>query len=782
MATSIGDIVGGMQPVIEGGSTGNSSNTVAKTTVKSNSPKSTTPPAPVAAAAGTAPASKDFAPKLNSYDKQADTFSGINLLEMIREYENPLLKYHQFTYHFKLYALGPDDLAAFVENDVSGATKEIIAETGVTGRYSINSVQIKGVSPGTPGITSNHCINSFSIELVEQNGMHLYDDLIMMSNMLGYKQFADVPLILELDFIGYEQDSGIPTVIEGQNKQWCLYINSITTTTDKAGGTMHHTIVATNATTVARDDMWTLKEPLEMTVGTFGEGVDQLHRKLQDMSEMQYGYLKSMLPAFADQKYYEFFMDSELRSLQMQGSSSQDASADKGPGGSGGVKKFAWKANTTLATIIDDLLDACFPVQPKDGEGEAPIRVSVNVAPISIYGGFNSILQKHAFKYKIFIVKYKIGDIVSIRDMDESRFSLEYFHRNAEKITDPKTNSPKLNAKVYYYQFSSLNTEIVDLDIKFDNQFNIAISRNPEGMRDASNSAGTHAADATVTYGDAVYTPGNNASFQDMWTAKTKLEQESRDGKRVLTEEDQQFIRDANNVQKPMTEGESEQVDLSVKPPSALDNYLEDYRETYDLTESGTNGIGNTRAPAGERIKGIPMENMNSQNNNSGSVNNSEDPSDQERRLAKDNYYNRSFMAVASLRVQGDPFWLGYGDYSYVQYLKDITSGNSMKLQNNDADFANFITTESYFVLVLKPVVAISDNTGIMDYSEPSTFAESLYRINSITHDFSGGKFQQSVEAALVLRVLNKTDTDSGNQMSGARTTGVPASQSSITK
>lgn len=708
----------------------------------------------------------------------------VELRNMIRDYENPLLKYHNYTYHFKLYSLAPDDFAVFLEKDTEGVPKTIIAESGVTGLYSINGVRMVGTSPGTPGLTSNHSMNTFEIQISEQNGNHLYDDLVVMSNMLGYQKFCDLPIVLELDFIGFDEVTGKPTVLDGYNRKWGLIINNIVTTTDKSGGTMQHAITAAPISSISSDAMWVLKEPLEMTVSSFGQAINQLSKKLNEMGEQQLGYLRGILPALSTGKYYEFLMSDELKSLMMQGSGGTAATVSQDPQGGGGVKKFSWKADTTIAQIVDDVLDACYPVQPKSGKGEAPLRVAVNVIPTSFYCGFDPIMQNTVWKYKIYIINYKIGDVLSDRDLDEARFNYQYFMENAETITDPTTNSLKLNAKTYYYQNSGLNTEVLDLDIKFDSQFNLAVARNPDGMRDPSNSAGEYTADANVSYGDKSYDISTSTGYTAMWSAKTKIEQKARDENRALTDEEQQFVRDGDNAPKPFTEEAPTQPNLSAVDPSGSNSYIEDYRSIYDLTQMGVQGVGNGNSTSQkEKTKTtVPQERANVGSDSSSSKNDSQDPSDQLRRMVKENYYNRSFMMVCNMKVKGDPFWLGWGQYSLYTYLQQLAEGKTISYQNNDVDFANFVTTESYFMLVLKPIVSISDSTGIIDYTEPSIFAESLYRVNKVTHDFSDGKFNQTLEASLVLRAVNSTDTTSGNTAQVSTSKGVAASQSSIKK
>lgn len=688
--------------------------------------------------------------KQKSYNATDGTYSNINLNDMILPYDNPLLSYHQYTWNFALYTMSASEYEFFIENPDAPVSKYIIAQSGVTGRYSINSVKFTMAGPATPGLTSNYSMNTCIMEVQENGGMSLYDDLVVLSNELGYKKFMDVPLVLDLNFVGYDQNSGAPTIIPGLNRKWSVRINTIAGSASSSGGTMTYTFTMTSTRGgVMENKDWTLLEPYTCTTGNFGEFVQQLEDHLNKVATDQYGYLRYRYAAFANDKYFELKCPTELGNMTINYDVKQSPEVNQAPSGASAAKQFTWGADVPVSRVIDDILDCCMPLH----ESTDKRRQFVNIIPVSRYVGFDPIRNTSAFKSYFYILKYKIGDVTSKDDLEENSFNLDYFYQNADKIadeTDPN-KMPKINAKRYDYQFSGLNNEILNLDIKYDQGFNLAIIRNPQSQIDQSNSSGTHTAETLELAGQEFST----SDVANIWAKSQSLLREQENG-RQLTDEERQFVRDAQGVSEASvmpTDGETDQSDYNLSLTAALPQYIEDFRKDIDLTTEGTNGIG---SPS---ITTIPVEPTNTKTTNSGTKGDNSSDDELERRLVRDNYYNRSFLAKLDMKVQGDPFWLGWGDYSYMKYLDRAVQGQDLNPDPSDIHFANYLTTETYLLLNLKPIVGISDETGILEINQSSVFAQTFYRVNKIVSEFnSNGTFTQQITGGVIIRSLRRKE------------------------
>ena len=697
------------------------------------------------------------APDPNIYDQGQGQFSELDLNNLVLPYENVLQKYSNYTWNFSLYALSNESYSLFLDNPDTQVQQHIIARSGVNGRYQLADVVINHTGPATPGQTTNYTLNTISLTIFENAGMNLLDDIIMLSNSLGYKKMMDVPLILELDFVGFDSN-GKPLNILNTNRKWGVMINNITANTNQSGGTMSYVLSLTSRRSLQSTvDNWALPEAYTCTANNFGDFIKDFESKLNEMADEQKGYLRYVNDAFNNGKYYEIVLSDELSNMSIQHDSRQSVEVGNTKSGSEGSKLFTWKPGTPLSRIVDDVLDSTTPAfSTTDNAGN---RVFVNIIPTATYVCLDPIRNQHAYKYKYYIVKYNIGDVVSSDDLTPERFNLNYFIQNAEKITDPSTNSPKLHIKRYDYQFTGKNVEIVNLELKFDQQFHIAVTRNPQSYIDQQNIGGTHSSD-TIEIGGKLYDPKNPTTNQEIWNRQAELQKKEQTS--TLSEAEKQELRDARNHTNSIVEKASTRIEGTDEQDFSLSNtlpvYIEDYRNQYNLTEVATSGVAGTID-----IDNIPVDVVNMPNAG-GTVNDNSSDVELNRRITRSNYYNRSFMTALDMEVVGDPYWLGWSDWSFITYLNKVIAGEPIDISDTDKGTANFLTSESYLLLNLRPNVGISDSTGVLDFTTPSVFNQTLYRVNKITSTFSNdGTFKQKINAAMVIRSLKKTETDTGN-------------------
>lgn len=699
-----------------------------------------------------------------NWNSAEGVYSDANLNDFVVPYDNVLLKYDNYTYHFTLFALSSPEYKLFWDNPDTEVTRNVIAESGVTGRFSIDSVQITTAGPASPGLTSNFSFNNCVMSISENNGMSLFNDLVVLANNLGYNKFMDLPLIMEMDFIGFHPITGKPERIPGLNRKWAVRINTIKARASDSGGTMMYDLQMTRARAGLVDNKdWMLKEPYTCTSATFGDFVQQIQDKLNQMAQKQYGYLQYRYDEFANGLYYEIHVPDELAGMSINYDMKQSKEVGNTVNGSDGAKNFSWGADVPVSRAFDDVLDCCIPIQSSTDRR----RQFVNIIPVQKYVGYDPIRANLAYKNHFYIVKYNIGDVVSEEDLKHDKFNFEYFFENAEKYAEPGNNEPKLNIKRYDYQFTGLNTEILQLELKFDQGFNVAVTRNPDTQRDIENRTGTHAAEY-IQLGDTVYDTSIRTNVQDMWSKSQDLKDEQSKG-RVLTEEEERFIRDSEAVaSQQMKVGQEDEQNELFGYQSSGPQYIEDYRNEYDMTYAGTEGIGGKNGT----IDAVPVEPENIKTATSGSANDNSGSYEMDRRLMRDNYYNRTFLSKLDMKVIGDPFWLGWSDISYMNYLKKAVAGEDMEIDTTDIHFANWINSEAYLLLNIKPVVSISDKTGILDYDTPTIFSQTIYRVNKVVSDFGpNGSFTQQLTGGLVIRSLRRrdqlTDDDEGTASNG---------------
>lgn len=684
-------------------------------------------------------------PKQNTSVDQV--YEDLDLSEFVIPYENKLLKYDNPTWHFSLFALDKDDFKNFWLLPNAEVQRHVISESGVTGKYNITSVQMTQAGPSTPGMTTNYCFNTAVMKISENNSMSLYDELISLSNKLRYHKFMDLPLILELKFIGFNAD-GRPEVIPDTTRKWSVKINSVAASASESGSTMLYTLSLVHNRAALVDNVeWTLKEPFTCVAENFGDFCFDIEDKLNQMADQQYGYLRYKFSELSEGKFFEFKVAPDLQDLIINYDSKQMAETGATKSGSQGSKNFSWNPSTPISRIIDDVIDTC----TVRADESTSVRQFVNIIPVKQYVGFDNYRNTSVYKVVFYIVRFKIGDVVHENDLQPENFTFEYFFENAEKYVDPNDNKPKINMKTYNYQFSGLNTEVLDLDLKFDQQFFVATTRNPGPIQDVANHAGTHASQELNIQG-VQYN-----SIPEAWAA-TKDIRATKSVGGMITQAQQELLDKVENAAKNIMQvGSADEQDrLNNYQVNVLPDYIEDYVTTYESNDEGTDGIGHRNG----EVFTMPTEATNNETTLSASLNDNSSTYEMDRRKIRDNYYNRPFLCKLDMKVVGDPFWIGWSDYSYLQYLEQVINGEDMEINPEDYHVANYITSEAYLLLKLQPVVSINENTGVLDITTPTTFNQTIYRINKIVHDFgAGGSFTQQIQAAIVIRALKRHDS-----------------------
>lgn len=673
-----------------------------------------------------------------------------DLNDMIIEHENVLLKYHSPVYNFSLYAMSAADFKLFQVNSKERVQRYVIAQSGASARYSINDVKMISVAPGTPGKTTNSSILQIDLDLTEQNGMNLLNDLVVMSNQLKYKKFMDIPFILELKFLGQDQNTGTMMEIPDTRKYWKVRINTINTSASEDGATMTHKLNLVALRNVYDNPAWVLKEGFECNVSTFGEFVSKLEEKMNNMSMEQYGYLTKILPLLNDGKFFEFKVSDKLKDMKMVVDSSQDPETGKTSSLSIGARQFRFDAKTNISAAIDSAIDCC-TTTVDDGSIDPENRQFVQVVPSVNYAGYDPIRGTTAYKYIYFVVPFWTGDVKEFQDLKPDVFNLKFFIDNAPKFNDPNTNLPKILAKRYDYQYTGLNNEILNLDLKFDSQFYLATTRNPYSAIDQSNSDGTHVA-KQIIFGNESFNISTDSDLGHLYEVSEQINKKEKEGQ-ILTEEEKQFLRESSlvlseRINQAQYEGDND--GLSSVPGE--DVFIEDFRDEFDISTLGTEGIGGY-------VKTIPTDTSNISETNSNTKVENSSPYELYRRMTKSNYYNRSFLMQLDMDVVGDPYWLGWSDDAFNNYINAALTAQQIEL-NEERNSANFLTSESYLILNLKPPSKINDKTGIMDVNGNDVFAQTIYRVLQITHQFNSGSFTQHINGALVVRSLRKNADD----------------------
>lgn len=661
-----------------------------------------------------------------------------DLNELIIPQANILFDYQNVTWNFTLSAMTASEFKLYQINPDSDVRKVVIAKSGVTGKYSINSVRMDGTAPGMNGSTSNNSILTTDIEIHEQGAMTFYDELASLSYLLNYKKFADIPMILELDFVGYDPITNQPTVIPGASRAWKVRILSIAANATLTGATMKYTLKCTVMRHQNDPEMVTLKQPMTISANSVGDFCSKLEEQVNESYFKDYGYLIPIMPELANNKVLNITVADSIKNVPFI-ADKQDTAQN-----AGAPKTFRMEAKDTIFTALDSMMDMAV-ANVDDPSKRTFVHAIVNAS----YVGYDPFRYKTVYKYEVFVVPYFTGDVNDIQDV-RNKNTLKDFVSKATTDIINNNSTGLLNMKRYDYQFTGLNTEIVNLDIKFDTQFQLAVQRNLEGTIDQSNSAGTH--ESTIIINNQVFDV--NTQTQQIYQHMQELSQKEATGKLTDQEEiDLARSRALFEEKNFEMEGEREQENRTMETIGLNGDrnaYIEDFGEIFDMPDL----VAMSKVATESTSISVEMINIKETNSNTYDDNSTSDETN--RRLIRSNYYNRAFMTRLDMTVVGDPYWLGYGDREYYSYLDAVVRAQAIEDQFT-AGVANYVTSEPYLLLNLKPASSIDDTTGILKPSPASIMSQNIYRILKVTHIFSeSGKFTQQLVGSLLMRSLRR--------------------------
>ena len=674
-------------------------------------------------------------PQKNSNEKEVtDTITDFN--DLINPYENVLLKYRSVSWCFKLYTVSSVDLLQY-QKDEGDVRKYVISQTGVTGKYSIDSVTMKSMPPGQ-GATKNNTLMQMSILLSEQGDMSFYDELQRMTLVLGYYQTMNVPLFLELSFKGFSDESPhAPIEIPEATRMWRLRINKIQARTDNNGGTMLYEITCTPGARSPYENEWRLGEQIEFTCGsTVGDFITAFEREINITANNQYSYMTYLFPNdIQADSFYRFFVHPDVADLILNNDSEQDPSKDKTSTGEPGSRKYSFKPQHTIGNAIDAVMDSAYS---RGSDGKSDKRQFVHVIPVMYYVGYDTYRRKIAYRYEIYILPLRTIDI---QDIDEAR--------HANKATDlidilnknVKVNG-KLNVKRYDYQWSGLNTEILDLNFDFNAAYNVLSTKNISSLFDVYNRTG--AKRTRLTAADQL----TQEQVQLMYQRKAELEHKE-EGLTAMEEIELSSVNAALEEEREMRlEGETAQKERidTFSDPTTTNVYFEDVS-----AEKWQQYLDNTKYLDLQ----APLDYANLKYNSSSTQDSTSSTGEVQKRTAKSNYYNEAFLLKMDMQVVGDPHWLGKSDLQYMKDLRAVVKGQEIQA-DTALPVANDMNTDQCFLLNLYPVSGFDTFTQQNQQSQDRFMNQAIYRVLSIESRFDTRGFTQTLKSCIVGRSVNK--------------------------
>lgn len=675
-------------------------------------------------------------PEIEEDDSIDESSSTVDLNDYIQEYDNKLQKYENPTYHFKLYTYSAKDYKKYQFFDSNMSIKKtIIAESGVTGRYSIDDVEIHSISPGSRATKTGTALK-FNMTLIEHRGMYFFDELMALSLNLGYNKIMDIPLILELSFIGFDKDNTTtPVVIPGCTKRWRVQINKAPGSLNSSG-TTYNIEFTSKAYSVNQKD-WRLGQAVEFigsnTVETY---VTAFQEAINTAMFTQYPHLTKLFPNdLSENNFFKFYVSPDIATLPLEHNLSQDTSIDKALNGKKGNRKFNFKSSDTIGAVIDALMHC---VTSTDSTETNTIKQFVHVIPFQFYVGYDKTRGADVHRYEIYVIPYTVADV---QDIYEIRNELSA-SKMVEKLQSIDPTLTKINMKRYDYTWSGRNTEILDLKLELNAQYAYASNRNIESLFRQENNDGIKKSEYVVK--DQFLNSKNKSSLYEKNTSLLVTETNSQTEEAATLRGQKKSAAISGST--TTSEGDTEQASST----QIESDYLEDYEDLYDLTTYSTSD-NNT----GTAYLNIPIEYQNLPEVSSGSDVNNSNINEIKNRTITSNAYNDSFLLGLDITVLGDPYWLGDSEPSLLNKLRLYTGVAATSYTNEYQYVMDNIRAEPYLLLNLQSPSEINDN-GLVEVSRNQLLSQTVYKAMSIVSKFSKGEFTQEISAHIVKRSMNR--------------------------
>lgn len=435
--------------------------------------------------------------------------------------DNPLNYVDVPTYNISLYMTSEVDSFKFNNLDELGKIsntnehiddirKIIIAETGTTG-FNIISMEIEQSSAPSSTNRNNSSIAAITIKIKEPLGNNFYDSIYKSGKLLNIKSVVKAPVfVLQLQFKGYlphYRDKpgeiidkiGAKFTYDYDHRSIWVYtciISQIETQLSESGS--EHTLKLIPKKDIAfGKGIQVITEPMNINATTIKDFFDKLKNELKNREKKQYGeemheYNFKFLEINPDIGHPNLVNNRNPENWEIVSLSPRDrATTPSTPRPNTNIKVTDRNFNIGVGTTIQSLVDFVFSntregqilakkneeLEKADNKTDGKIFYSISskseLKGLSTGGNDFFHTQSNDYKYDIEYVIYPT--LVNTPTPTEKEIN-ELTNDTLQK--ERILSRIKLNKlrKVYNYLFTGKNTEIIKLDLTFNNLWNQLIT------------------------------------------------------------------------------------------------------------------------------------------------------------------------------------------------------------------------------------------------------------------------------------------------------------------
>lgn len=403
------------------------------------------------------------------------------------------------TYYSRLSLVRPDDV-----NELDPRLGIVIAETATTGRFILSDITWdSSCAPNAKTLTTLHTTGD--LKLYEPMGMAMFDYIKAAAFKLGMMNHLDARFLLEIEILG----ENLPKEGSPYKYIWpIMFIASDIKSSVSEKGTEYNIKFIHSGHHGQTDLVQPIKETSKIEAGTVG---DYLQKLQNDLETKEYKYAAARQkagsgavkggdnPAFTDDFHdeYHFIVQDEIKKFKFTSLGKNADSAVQGTwlgaGALWGSYNITARPGITLTQHINRILQSTEESanmllgrntpKSKAATGSSAADASAieselgnvyqffRIESFSVYKAFDYIRQRYAVRHIFFVFladqpnMYQYPDEIALinkeKNKDKAIKKLQYYIQEG------------LLQKLYYHNYTGLNTEILKVDINFNQTYSL---------------------------------------------------------------------------------------------------------------------------------------------------------------------------------------------------------------------------------------------------------------------------------------------------------------------
>jgi hypothetical protein len=751
-------------------------------------------------------------------------------------------QYDRVSYWFKLSMINDQDaedadlLNKFLNQ---GIRQIVIAETGATAGFNIGDVDIRdSISPSFRNRSS--LTTEIKITINEPYGLSLPDKMFAASQQLGIREWRLAPLMLQLEFRYIKNDGALFTP-SGANKLIKVYqvlpISFDAKLTEL--GTVYEITAAVKGNLGFADSFTILPHSYRISTAPEGNrtvavrtGNNLVSDFFTNLGEtitnlyVRYREVNTTDPALPI-LIYKFVVSPELGEQEIDFSSRNDGSNRTYTSSANNSGEILVNRGQSVTALVDDILaslkDSSFFISPN-----RLVRIPV-VECVSRNVAWDLVLNTYVREFTFFIRVKESNRPVPSRDYGET------IQLRGELQAERMQSLSKNLKKRYDYFYTGLNTEIINVDISFNQlhmiplplahvttspQLGMATVVDPASLNVAQERAANLREQASILaqraasiQQAAVQSGGDelarNQSGETSQLAAARLAE--------LQQREQQLnarlLEIASSSVVPFVDPDVNQAVLAtLGRVSNLDAAAQQFAAALRDIQTRNASQAGRRQFAEDLPSDIESNILR--------LNYYPDPRDMVNNLARtpvvgtpntpndtrplvttilSQIYDRASQHLLSvnLEIRGDPYWLGITDIErsrelmqFARQLQSSTDGVPTNLgaplQDNSAGTSRVGVVDRYesdanILLRFRAGSPPGTDTGFMNLRDDSTFFYGVYTVIEVNHKFHQGKFTQELstfrDALINVDQLRRAEAGTRNTTQPPQTASVQPAQ-----